>query len=63
MRGGKISDMQAKGVKKKFKDKTFAAKVDRNIIREVEHLGLELNEFFEIAIRGMNKIKEEVGLG
>jgi hypothetical protein len=62
MRDGKVSDMQAKGLKKKFKDKTFAKTIDREIIKECEHLGLELNEFFEIAIRGISKIKDEVGL-
>lgn len=62
MRGNKISDMEAKGLKKKFKDKTFAAKVDREIIRECEKLGLSLEEFFEIAIEGIKKIKEDSGL-
>ncbi len=62
MRGGKVSDMQAKGLKKKFKDKTFARAVNRDIIRECEHLGLELNEFFEIAIRGISKIANQVEL-
>ncbi len=62
MRDGKVSDMQAKGLRKKFKDKTFAKTIDREIIKECEHLGLELNEFFEIAIKGISKIKEEVGL-
>ncbi|MBM3228633.1 HDIG domain-containing protein [Candidatus Pacearchaeota archaeon] len=62
MRGNRINDMDAKGLKKKFKDKTFAAKVDRNIIQECEKLGLSLEEFFEVAIEGIKKIKEEVGL-
>ena len=62
MRGNKISEMEAKGLKKKFKDKTFAAKVDREIIRECEKLGLSLEEFFEIAIEGIKKIKEDAGL-
>lgn len=62
MRGKKISDMKAKGLMKKYKDKTFAAKVDRNIIKEIEEIGLNLEEFFEIAIRGIQKIKEQVGL-
>lgn len=62
MRGGNISEMQVKGLKKKFKDKTFAASVNREIIREIEHLGLSLDEFFSIAIEGMKTIKGEVGL-
>ena len=62
MRGGRVSDMEVKGLKKKFKDKTFAAKIDRDIIRECEQLGLTLDEFFEVAINGIKNIKEEVGL-
>lgn len=62
MRGKKISDMEVKGLKKKFKDKTFAAKVDRNIIKESEELGLTLEEFFQVAIDGIKNIKDQVGL-
>jgi hypothetical protein len=62
MRGGRVSDMEVKGLKKKFKDKTFAAKIDRDIIKECEQLGLTLEEFFEVAINGIKNIKEEVGL-
>jgi len=62
MRGKRISDMEVKGLRKKFKDKSFAAKVDRNVIREAEKLGLELSEFFQIAIEGIKNIKREVGL-
>ncbi|MEK6840964.1 MAG: HDIG domain-containing metalloprotein, partial [Nanoarchaeota archaeon] len=62
MRGGRVSDMEAKGLLKKFKDKTFAAKVERKIILECEALGLTLEEFFTIAIEGIKNIKEKVGL-
>ena len=62
MRGKKISDMEPKGLKKKFKDKTFAAKVSREVIKEAENLGISLDEFFQIAIDGIKKIKDQVGL-
>lgn len=62
MRGKKISDMEARGLKKKFKDKTFAAKVSREVIKEIENLGISLEEFFDIAIKGIIKIKDKVGL-
>lgn len=62
MREGGVSDMKVKGLKKKFKDKAFAAKVDRDIIRECEKLGLELGEFFELSIDSIKKIAKEVGL-
>lgn len=62
MRGNKISGMKVKGLKKKFKDKTFAAAIERDIIRECEKLGISLEEFMETAIDGIKKIKEAIGL-
>ena len=62
MRGGKISDMEVKGLKKKFKDKAFAANCKRDIIRECEKIGLSLDEFFQIAIDAVKSIKDEIGL-
>jgi putative nucleotidyltransferase with HDIG domain len=62
MRSNKVSDMESSGLKKKFKDKAFAAGVNREIIKEIENLGITLEEFFEIGINGIKSIKEEVGL-
>ena len=62
MRGKKISDMEVSGLKKKFKDKAFAAGCNREIISEIENLGITLDEFFEIAIEGIKNIKDYVGL-
>ena len=62
MRGKKISDMQVKGLKKKFKDKTFAAGCNREIIREAEQLGITLDEFFKTGIEALKKIKDQINL-
>ena len=62
MRGKRISGMEAKGLMKKFKDRAFAAKLDREIIREIEKLGISLEQFFEIAINSIKKIAKDVGL-
>ena len=62
MRGKRISDMDSHGLKKKFKDRTFAAKISREVIMEIENLGISLDEFFQIAIDGIKNIKEQVGL-
>ena len=62
MRGNKISDMEISGLKKKFKDRAFAAGCNREIIKECENLGITLDEFFEIGIEAMKKIKNEIGL-
>lgn len=62
MRGKRISDMEISGLKKKFKDKTFAAAINRDIIKECENLGISLDEFLGIGISAMKRIKNEVGL-
>lgn len=62
MRGKKISDMEVSGLKKKFKDKTFAAGCNREIILEIEKTGLSLDEFFKIAIESFKNIKSDIGL-
>ncbi|MFH1399398.1 MAG: HDIG domain-containing metalloprotein [Candidatus Woesearchaeota archaeon] len=59
---GKISDMEVKGLKKKFKDKSFAANCHRELVREIEKAGLGLEEFFQIAIDAVKGIKDEIGL-
>lgn len=62
MKSGKISDMQVKGLKKKFKDKSFAANCDREIVKEIEKTGLTLDEFFELSIEAIKNIKEDIKL-
>ena len=62
MRGKKISDMEVKGLKKKFKDKRFAQNCNRDVIKEIEKTGLSLDEFFELSIEAIKKIKGEIGL-
>lgn len=62
MRPEKLEGMKVNSLMKKFKDKTFARGVEREIILECENLGLSLEEFFEIAIEAIKKIKNEVGL-
>tara|TARA_Y100000034_G_scaffold132800_1_gene196670 strand:+ start:429 stop:1010 length:582 start_codon:yes stop_codon:yes gene_type:complete len=62
MRGKKISDMEVKGLKKKFKDKSFAANCNRDLIRKIEETELDINEFFQISIDALKKIKEDIGL-
>lgn len=61
MRGGKISNMEVNGLKKKFKDKSFAANCNREIIKEIEQV-IPLEEFFKISIEAMKEIKEQIGL-
>jgi hypothetical protein len=59
---GRISEVKPKTVKKKFKEKSFAAGCDRDRIREIEKLGIELARFYEIAIGGLIDVKANLGL-
>jgi len=62
MRPDKIASLNVKSLKKKFKDKKFAANVNREIIKECAKLNLELEEFFEISIEAMKGIADKIGL-
>ena len=58
-----VMDIKAKSVKKKWKDKRFAAGVDRSIIeRGAEMLGMDLTELITDTIMGMREVAEEIGL-
>jgi len=62
MRGKKISNMEVKGLKKKFNDHVFAQNCNREIIREIEKTGISLDEFFQLSIDALKNIKSEIGL-
>ena len=58
-----VMDLKAKSVKKKWKDKRFAAGVDRSIIdRGAKMLGVELTDLITDTIMGMREVAEEIGL-
>ncbi len=58
-----VMDMKAKSVKKKWKQKQFAAGVDRSIIEKgAEMMGVELSELISDTIMGMREVAEEIGL-
>ncbi|MFO8032012.1 MAG: HDIG domain-containing protein [Desulfohalobiaceae bacterium] len=54
-----MQGMKPGSLKKKMKDKSFAANVSRERIRECEQLGLELGEFLQISIQAMTKQQQE----
>jgi len=58
-----VMDMKVKSVRKKWKDKSFAAGVNRDIIEKgADILGVELSELIDDAIMGMREVAEEIGL-
>ena len=58
-----VTDIEVKSVKKKFKDKHFAAGVNRDVILAgCEMLGLPLDEVIAESIEGMRDVHEALGL-
>ncbi len=58
-----VMDLEVKSVKKKFKDKKFAAGVNRDVILDgCQRLGVELDEVIGACIEGMRENHEALGL-
>ena len=56
-----VMDMEVSSIKKKFKDKRFAAGCSRDTIRTgAENLGWELNELFDRTLRAMQSCEAEI---
>ncbi len=62
VRPDRLSGMKSKSLKKKMKDKAFAASVNREIIGEYKYLGLEQTEFLTLGIEAMQGVAEDIGL-
>ncbi len=59
----KLEEVQVKSVKKKLKDKRFAAQVSREDIRKgAEELGVDFDEHIETVIKAMQGIADQLGL-
>jgi predicted hydrolase (HD superfamily) len=59
-----VHSLKAKSVKKKLKDKAFAAKVDRSEIAVgIEELGVDLGEHIDFVIGALRPHAEELGIG
>ena len=58
-----VMDLELKSVKKKFKDKRFAAGVNRDVITKgAEQWGVPLDEVISETILGMREVAESIGL-
>ncbi|GAC1413216.1 MAG: HDIG domain-containing protein [Actinomycetota bacterium] len=62
MRPEKSNGMQVSSVKKKLKDKHFAAGVNRDEIRDCAKIGLELDDFIAIGIAGLQLVAADIAL-
>ena len=57
------SDLSVKSIKKRMKDKRFAAAVDRDQIRAcTAELRMDLDEFLSTCLQAMDAIRTEIGL-
>jgi predicted hydrolase (HD superfamily) len=58
----KLASVKVKSLKKKYKSKGFARNCNRVFMAEIENTGLELSTFFDIAIKAMQEISDELAL-
>ena len=58
-----VADLEVKSVMKKWKDRAFAAGVNRSVIEQgVAMLGVELRELITDVIMGMRQVADKIGL-
>ena len=63
MRPEKMKGISVKSIKKKWKDKSFAAGVNREVISQgCKMLGMDTADVIQLAIDGMTKVAPELGL-
>ncbi len=58
----KLAGLEATSVKKRFKEKRFAAGAGRQQISQCSEIGLELDEFIELGLKAMQGIAVDLGL-
>ncbi len=57
----KLAGLEAKSVRKRFKEKSCAAGADREQISQCSEIGLELDEFIELGLGAMQGIADDLG--
>ena len=62
VRPDKLSGLTTKSVMKRFREKSFAAGVNREQVAQCQEIGLELEEFIGLGIEAMQGIASELGL-
>jgi len=58
----KLAGVEARSVKKRFKEKSFAAGASRGQISQCTEIGLEFDEFIELGLEAMKGIAADLGL-
>ena len=58
----KLASLKPKSVRKRFKEKSFAAGANREQIARCSDLGIELDDFIELGVAAMQEITADLGL-
>jgi putative nucleotidyltransferase with HDIG domain len=58
----KLSFVEAKSIRKRFKEKSFAAGANREQIAKCSDIGLELDDFIALGLEAMKSVAESLGL-
>jgi putative nucleotidyltransferase with HDIG domain len=58
----KIASVKYKSIRKRMKEKAFAASVNRDHILECEKIGIPLDEFIQLSVDAMKEVSESIGL-
>ena len=58
----KLCSVKTKSITKRMKEKSFAASVNRDVIRECEKIGMTVDDFSQIALGAMQTISWELGM-
>jgi predicted hydrolase (HD superfamily) len=58
----KLAGVEAKSVRKRFKEKSFAAGANREQISQCSEIGLELDEFIELGLKAMQGVAVDLSL-
>lgn len=56
----KLASVKLSSLKKKFKNKSFARNCDRELIKECEKAGMELDAFLEIGLKALQDISDDL---
>ncbi len=57
-----LVNVEVKSLKKRFKEKAFARGANREQMASCSEIGMELEEFFDLALKSMKLIAPELGL-
>ena len=58
----KLASLKAASVKKRFKEKSFAAGANREQIAQCSELGVEIDELIDLGVKALQEIAPDLGL-